>query len=144
MAPANTIARASAPDDGTLDPNAPLIAEIERLRAEIAVAERKIRELEARADTDLLLDIRNRRGFMRELKRSLAHLQRYKGEAALLFIDFDGFKGVNDTHGHAAGDAILKRWRRSSPTTCAPPTLWRGSAATNSACCCGIWRRRWR
>ena len=108
MAPANAIARASAPDDGTLDPNAPLIAEIERLRAEIAVAERKIRELEARADTDLLLDIRNRRGFMRELKRSLAHLQRYKGEAALLFIDLDGFKGVNDTHGHAAGDAILK------------------------------------
>ena len=108
MVPADTIARASAPDDGTLDPNAPLIAEIERLRAEIAVAERKIRELEARADTDLLLDIRNRRGFMRELKRSLAHLQRYKGEAALLFIDLDGFKGVNDTHGHAAGDAILK------------------------------------
>jgi len=108
MAPANTIARASAPDDGTLDPNAPLIAEIEQLRAEIALAERKIRELEARADTDPLLDIRNGRGFMRELKRSLAHLQRYKGEAALLFIDLDGFKGVNDTHGHAAGDAILK------------------------------------
>ena len=91
-----------------MDPNAPLIAEIERLRSEIALAERKIRELEARADTDPLLDIRNRRGFMRELKRSLAHLQRYKGEAALLFIDLDGFKGVNDTHGHAAGDAILK------------------------------------
>ncbi|HEX5210603.1 MAG TPA: GGDEF domain-containing protein [Pseudolabrys sp.] len=91
-----------------MDPNAALLAEIERLRDEIALAERRIRELEARADTDPLLDIRNRRGFMRELKRSLAHLQRYKGEAALLFIDLDGFKGVNDTHGHAAGDAILR------------------------------------
>jgi predicted signal transduction protein with EAL and GGDEF domain len=38
------------------------------------------------------LDILNRRGFERELKRSLAYLQRYKGEAALLCIDLDGFK----------------------------------------------------
>ena len=108
MPPANSTARASAPDAAEADRDAALLAEIERLRAEIALAERKIRELEARADTDPLLDIRNRRGFMRELKRSLAHLQRYKGEAALLFIDLDGFKGINDTHGHAAGDAILK------------------------------------
>jgi len=103
---ANSTARASEPD--AVDRDAALIAEIERLRAEVAAAERRIRELEERADTDPLLDIRNRRGFMRELRRSLAHLQRYKGEAALLFIDLDGFKRINDTHGHAAGDAILK------------------------------------
>ena len=89
-------------------PPALLLAEIERLKAEIARAELRISELEARADTDPLLDIRNRRGFMRELKRSIAHLQRYKGEAVLLFIDLDGFKAVNDIHGHAAGDAMLK------------------------------------
>ena len=71
-------------------------------------AEGKIAELEARADVDPLLDILNRRGFERELKRSLAYLQRYKGEAALLFIDLDGFKAVNDQCGHAAGDALLK------------------------------------
>ena len=106
MPPANSTGRASAA--AAADRDAALIAEIERLRGEIALAEQRIRELEARADTDPLLDIRNRRGFIRELKRSIAHLQRYKGEAALLFIDLDGFKGVNDTHGHAAGDAILK------------------------------------
>ncbi len=85
-----------------------LLAEIERLKSDLARAQRTIAELEARADVDPLLDILNRRGFERELKRSLAYLQRYQGEAALLFIDLDGFKAVNDRHGHAAGDALLK------------------------------------
>jgi diguanylate cyclase (GGDEF)-like protein len=85
-----------------------LLAEIERLKADIVRAERTISELEAHADIDPLLDIRNRRGFERELKRSLAYVQRYGTEAALLFIDLDRFKAVNDRHGHAAGDAILK------------------------------------
>jgi diguanylate cyclase (GGDEF)-like protein len=85
-----------------------LLAEIERLKVDIAQAQRTITALEARADVDPLLDILNRRGFERELKRSLAYLQRYKGEAALLFLDLDGFKAVNDRHGHAAGDSLLK------------------------------------
>ena len=61
-----------------------------------------------RADVDPLLDILNRRGFERELKRSLAYMQRYGAAAALVDIDLDGFKAVNDRHGHAAGDALLK------------------------------------
>jgi GGDEF domain-containing protein len=85
-------------------PAALLLAEIERLKSELSRAELKVSELELRADVDPLLDILNRRGFERELKRSLAYLQRYQGEAALLFIDLDGFKAVNDQHGHAAGD----------------------------------------
>jgi diguanylate cyclase (GGDEF)-like protein len=104
MLPAKSIAPASAPDRNAVD----LRAEIDRLRIEIAEAARKISELESRADTDPLLDIRNRRGFMRELRRSIAHMQRYKGEGALLVIDLDGFKPVNDRYGHAAGDAVLK------------------------------------
>ena len=89
-------------------PAGDLLAEIARLKADIARAQSTIAELEARADIDPLLDILNRRGFERELKRSLAYLQRYRGEAALLFIDLDGFKAINDRHGHAAGDALLK------------------------------------
>jgi diguanylate cyclase (GGDEF)-like protein len=85
-----------------------LQAEIERLKADIARARRTIAELEARADTDPLLNIFNRRSFVRELNRSLAYVQRYGNKAALLFIDLDGFKKVNDQHGHAAGDALLK------------------------------------
>jgi len=89
-------------------PAAPLLAEIERLKAELVDAERKIAELEARADIDPLLGIFNRRGFARELARSLAYVKRYGTAAALMFIDLDLFKGINDQHGHAAGDALLK------------------------------------
>lgn len=99
----------SLPDrDLLLAPSDWLAAEIERLRQALAEAERKIVELEARADVDPLLDILNRRGFERELARSLAYVQRYGTNAALMFIDLDGFKAVNDQHGHAAGDALLK------------------------------------
>jgi diguanylate cyclase (GGDEF)-like protein len=89
-------------------PAALLLAEIERLKAELIKAEWQIAELEARADVDPLLDILNRRGFDRELQRSLAYVNRYHAAAALVFIDLDGFKAINDRHGHAAGDALLK------------------------------------
>jgi diguanylate cyclase (GGDEF)-like protein len=89
-------------------PAALLLAEIERLKADLIQADWKIAELEARADVDPLLDILNRRGFDRELARSLAYVKRYATAAALVFIDLDGFKSVNDQHGHAAGDALLK------------------------------------
>ncbi|HEU5017786.1 MAG TPA: GGDEF domain-containing protein [Pseudolabrys sp.] len=87
---------------------AQLRAEIRRLTGELAKAEMRIAELEARADSDPLLDILNRRGFERELRRSLAYVRRYGTAAALLFIDLDGFKAVNDRHGHRAGDMLLK------------------------------------
>jgi len=94
--------------DPALTPADRLQAEIERLRRDLLSAERKIAELEARADIDPLLDILNRRGFERELARSLAYVRRYGTAAALVMIDLDGFKAVNDRHGHAAGDALLR------------------------------------
>ena len=65
-------------------PEASLMAEVERLKRELAVARARIGELEARADVDPLLDILNRRGFERELKRALAHAKRYGTPAALM------------------------------------------------------------
>ena len=89
-------------------PEASALAEIERLKRELAVARARIGELEARADVDPLLDVLNRRGFERELKRALAHAKRYGTPAALMFVDLDNFKSVNDRHGHGTGDALLK------------------------------------
>ena len=79
-----------------------------RLRRELEASRARIAELEARVDIDPLTDILNRRGFERELKRSLAYVKRYGTSAALLYVDLDDFKPVNDRHGHAAGDAVLK------------------------------------
>ena len=85
-----------------------LAAEVERLKGELDEARERIAALEARADIDPLLEVLNRRGFERELKRSLAYVKRYGTVAVLFYLDLDGFKAVNDAHGHAAGDALLK------------------------------------
>jgi diguanylate cyclase (GGDEF)-like protein len=85
-----------------------LAAEVDALAAQLAASRTRISELEARVDIDPLTDVLNRRGFERELKRSLAYVKRYGTSVALVFIDLDEFKPVNDRHGHAAGDAVLQ------------------------------------
>jgi diguanylate cyclase (GGDEF)-like protein len=85
-----------------------LLGEIERLNAALKAEQARAAALEASADTDALTEVFNRRGFDRELRRTLAYIKRYWTRAALIYIDLDGFKPVNDRHGHAAGDAILK------------------------------------
>jgi diguanylate cyclase (GGDEF)-like protein len=84
-----------------------LVAEVERLERELAAARAHMAALETRADIDPLTDLLNRRGFERELVRTLAHVKRHGTSAALIYLDLDGFKSVNDRHGHAAGDAVL-------------------------------------
>ena len=86
-----------------------LAAEVDALAAQLPGFSRaRILDIEARVDVDPLTDVLNRRGFERELKRSLAYVKRYGTSAALIYIDLDGFKPVNDRHGHSAGDAVLK------------------------------------
>lgn len=85
-----------------------LAAEVDALAAQLEASRARIAELETRIDIDPLTDTLNRRGFERELKRSLAYVKRYGTSAALVYCDLDGFKVVNDRHGHAAGDAVLK------------------------------------
>jgi len=84
-----------------------LAAEVARLEAELALMRARVAELETRAERDPLTAVLNRRGFARELARARAYVERYGGNAALVYLDLDGFKRVNDRHGHAAGDAVL-------------------------------------
>jgi diguanylate cyclase (GGDEF)-like protein len=81
---------------------------IRKLRAQLARAQARIDELQASADTDFLLEIPNRRGFERELNRSIAYIKRYQASGALIVLDVDRLKPINDAFGHAAGDQVLK------------------------------------
>ncbi|HLJ01015.1 MAG TPA: GGDEF domain-containing protein [Bradyrhizobium sp.] len=83
-------------------------AEIRRLKAQLAKALARIDQLQKAADTDFLLGIPNRRGFERELGRAIAYIQRYRASGALIVLDVDRLKPINDTFGHAAGDQVLK------------------------------------
>ena len=70
------------------------------------VSERASLELQALHDP--LTKLPNRLLLMDRAHQALARLHRSKGPIALLFIDLDGFKPVNDSFGHAAGDSVLK------------------------------------
>jgi diguanylate cyclase (GGDEF)-like protein len=85
-----------------------LAIEVDRLAAQLEKSRARIADLEAKVDIDPLTDLLNRRSFERELKRSVAYVKRYGTSAALVYLDLNGFKPVNDRHGHAAGDAVLK------------------------------------
>jgi diguanylate cyclase (GGDEF)-like protein len=78
--------------------------------AERLIAEQKSRlaYFEQLAVTDTLTGLLNRRGFEAEIMRTMNGAKRYQEKGVLIYVDLDGFKTVNDIHGHAAGDAVLR------------------------------------
>lgn len=66
-------------------------------------------QLESQAITDALTGLYNRRGFNQALEAALSRIDRSGKRMAVLYLDLDGFKRVNDSLGHAAGDQILRR-----------------------------------
>src|SRR5690606_35017042 len=85
--------------------------------AAVAEAEERVAQLQARVTylegisvTDELTGLLNRRGFLAELQRALAVARRGGTRGVLMLCDLDGFKLVNDRHGHSVGNEALKQF----------------------------------
>jgi diguanylate cyclase (GGDEF)-like protein len=61
------------------------------------------------SESDALTGLRNTRGFSNRLNDEVTRFSRYHEPLALLFVDLDGLKQINDRYGHRAGDAALRR-----------------------------------
>lgn len=86
---------------------------VRRLEARLATALAQIEDLKVSAERDFLLDIFNRRGFARELDRGIDYIRRYPTTLALVVLDVDRLKPINDAFGHAAGDHVLRAIART-------------------------------
>jgi|SaaInlV_165m_DNA_2_1040747.scaffolds.fasta_scaffold24525_2 diguanylate cyclase (GGDEF)-like protein len=86
-----------------------ILTEAEVLKATVGEQSDRIAYLEQLATTDELTKLANRRGFELELNRTLSRAERQEEEGVLVYVDLDNFKPVNDTHGHAAGDDVLRQ-----------------------------------
>jgi diguanylate cyclase (GGDEF)-like protein len=81
-----------------------LAAERHRMQGELEAAERRQHYI---ATHDALTGLQNRNAFLDQLERSIAYARRNRTKLALLFLDLDRFKTLNDTLGHSAGDRLL-------------------------------------
>ena len=84
-----------------------LMGEVDTLRQDLQNQKKRLSQLAAEADQDVLVPCLNRRAFVREMSRLLSFVERYDIPASLVFVDLDNFKDINDRFGHAAGDAAL-------------------------------------
>lgn len=84
-----------------------LLQEMDGLRGELERSRAHVARLEKLADEDALVPVANRRAFVRELSRMVSFAWRYGTRLSVLYFDIDNMKHVNDTFGHAAGDAAI-------------------------------------
>ena len=84
-----------------------LMAEVDHVRSELKIAHRRISELEKLADQDSLIEISNRRAFVREMTRMISYSDRYGINSSLIFLDMNDLEVINDTMGHKVGDKAL-------------------------------------
>ena len=84
-----------------------LRAEVEQLRAANQELTLALNEMEHAAQRDVLTSLFNRRYFLTALHQRIARVARYKERVAILYVDVDGLKAINDRLGHVAGDRVL-------------------------------------
>ena len=89
--------------------NEALQNKLSKAEQQIEAQAEEIRVHESDARTDSLTQLANRRAFDDEVKRRFAELQRHGAPFSLVIMDVDHFKKFNDTHGHQAGDEVLRR-----------------------------------
>ncbi|SFC44284.1 response regulator receiver modulated diguanylate cyclase/phosphodiesterase with PAS/PAC sensor(s) [Marinospirillum celere] len=76
--------------------------------SDITLQKEEQKSLQHRANHDALTGLPNRSLFLDRLEQSFASVKRHGGRLAVVFLDLDGFKPVNDTYGHDAGDYVLQ------------------------------------
>ncbi|MGZ8665770.1 MAG: diguanylate cyclase [Solirubrobacterales bacterium] len=91
------------------DPASGEVSELQAAIRDISDRKRLHQELERLAQQDSLTGLGNRRRFEQEVEAEMARARRQLGPGALLLIDVDHFKSVNDSLGHLAGDKVLKQ-----------------------------------
>ena len=91
---------------------AALLDEIGLLRSALAVCAARIASLDREANVDPLVNLSNRRRFLVNLESTIARVREQDLAAAVLFLDLDGLKAINDRLGHNAGDEALVRVAR--------------------------------
>jgi diguanylate cyclase (GGDEF)-like protein/PAS domain S-box-containing protein len=85
-----------------------------------ATLEARVALLESLAMLDPLTQLANRRYLSLELKKRLDEFNRYATPLGVLFLDIDGFKRINDTHGHNVGDMLLRSVASTLRANCRP------------------------
>lgn len=84
-----------------------LLDEIETLKSQLENQAEIIEVLQKQSGQDELTGLTNRRGFDEAIEKAMSDFNRYNRQGALILIDLNDFKQVNDTLGHQAGDAVL-------------------------------------
>ena len=105
------------------------------MTTDITTLKRTEAELAHQALHDPLTGLANRALLLDQLARILVRRDRPAGSVALLFLDLDRFKVVNDSLGHTAGDQLLFQRPSGWWACCAPTTSSPGSVVTSSWCC---------
>jgi hypothetical protein len=119
-----------------------LTEENRRLRATVDEMQLRLAELEKLADCDTLTPLPNRRAFVREVERVLRQVERYGTPAALLYVDVNSLKSINDRFGTPRATPLCATSPGRSPTSSGRPISSHASAVTSSASYSTIWTAR--